>query len=312
MGRSNSAVVIMAVTKSTMRSLANAEGGAMNPPRTRMAPGLLGVALVWLCIVPANAAQGGGDDKQMMRYGGVLAPECGDYRLPQLLYLGDSLVVREGGKAILTGHNVKAVPAHFGATPPQEYEAAFTSEVAGSGALVFVFYRNASGLFAEVEGAAKVLAAVPAALKGRRVRHCDPNRNLAPGTKPPVEIGPSDLLRDAKFRRSYVQALGSLAKEPWLMQLDGPAQPVRKVQIGGNEYQLVSVCKNHDCYDIGDGLRQGESGSPRSSSGRTTRTRRGRTRTPVEGYVPQREVNFGRALVWQVSPRQSGVRPCGA
>jgi hypothetical protein len=214
-----------------------------------MALGLLGVPLLFLCAVPAAWAQGKVDDKLMLRYGGVLAPECGNYLLPQLLYLGDSLVVREGGKPILTGRNVKAAPAHFGTTQPPEFEAAFTSEVAGSGALVFVFYRNASGLFAEIEGGPKVMAAVPAALKGKRVRHCDPNRNLAPGTKPPVEIGPSDLLGEAKFRRSYVQALGPLAKEPWLMQLDGPAQPVRKVQIGGNEYQLVSVCKNHDCYD---------------------------------------------------------------
>jgi len=222
----------------------------MKTLRTTWIPlGGLGATLLFLCTMPAVWAQGKGDDKQMLRYGGVLAPECGNYLLPQLLYLGDSLVVREGGKAILTGLNVKAARAHFGATPPPEFEAAFTSEVAGSGALVFVFYRNASGLFAEIEGGPKVMAAVPAALKGKRVRHCDPNRNLAPGTKPPVEIGPSDLLRDAKFRRSYAQALGPLAKEPWLMQLDGPAQSVQKVRIGGNEYQLVSVCKNHDCYD---------------------------------------------------------------
>ena len=207
----------------------------MSSSRTAwLAPGLLGATLLFPCTVPATWAQGKVDDKLMLRYGGVLAPECGNYLLPQLLYLGDSLVVREGGKAILTGRNVNAAPAHFGATPPPEFEAAFTSEVAGIGALVLVFYRNASGLFAEIEGGPKVMAAVPAALKGKRVRHCDPNRSVASGTKPPAEIGPSDLLKDAKFRRSYMQALGPLAKEPWLMTLDGPAQPVKKVQIRGN------------------------------------------------------------------------------
>jgi Inhibitor of vertebrate lysozyme (Ivy) len=222
----------------------------MNTPRTTwLAPRLLGAALLLLCTAPAIWAQGKVDDKLMQRYGGVLAPECGNYLLPQLLYLGDSLVVREGGKAMLTGRNVKAAPTYFGAKPPPEFETAFTSEVAGGDALIFVFYRNASGLFAAVEGGPKVMAAVPAALKGKRVRHCDPNRNVAPGTKPSVEIGPSDLLRDAKFKRPYMQALGPLAKEPWLMELDGPAQPVRKVQVAGNDYQLASVCKNHDCYD---------------------------------------------------------------
>jgi hypothetical protein len=209
---------------------------------------LLGLALLLGAAVPAAWAQGKIDNKLMMRYGGVLAPDCGNYLLPQLKYLGDSLVVQDGGKPLVTGRNVKAAPSYFGATPPPEFENALTSEVGGE-ALVFVFYRNASGVFAVVEGGPKVMAAVPASLKGKRVRHCDPNRNMVPGTKPPAEVGPSDLLKDAKFRRAYLQALGPLAKEPWLTQLDGPAQPVKTVQVAGTDYQLLSVCKAHDCYD---------------------------------------------------------------
>ena len=222
----------------------------MNASRmTSFVQGLLGAAVLLLYAAPATWAQGKVDDNLMRRYGGVLAPQCGNYLLPQLLYLGDSLVVRDGGKAILTGRNVKSAPAYFGATPPPQFETALTSEVAGGDALTFVFYRTASGLFAAVEGAPKAMAAVPASLKGKRIPHCDPNRNIAPGTPPPVEIGPVDLLKDAKFKRLYVQALGPLAKEPWLMELDGPAQPVKKVQVAGIECQLASVCKNHDCYD---------------------------------------------------------------
>src|SRR5258706_11735437 len=155
------------------------------PSTTSLARGLLGLAPLLLYAATAAWAQGKIDGKLMLRYGGVLAPECGNYLLPQLLFPGDSLVVRDGGKAIVTGRNVKAAPTYFGTTPPPEFETALTSEVAGGGALVFVFYRNASGLFAAVEGGPKVMAALPAALKGKRVRHCDPNRNLAPGTKPP-------------------------------------------------------------------------------------------------------------------------------
>ena len=206
------------------------------------------VALV-LCAAQAAWAQGKIDTKLMQRYGGVLAPDCSNYLLPQLKYLGDSLVVQDGGKALLTGRNVKAVPQYFGATPPPEFETALTSEVAGGEALVFVFYRNASGLYAAVEGGPKVIASLPAAFKGKRVRHCDPNRNVAPGTAPPALLGPPDLLKDQAFKRSYTKALGPLAKEPWLMKLDGPAPPVKKVQVVGREYQLASVCKNHDCAD---------------------------------------------------------------
>ena len=222
----------------------------MNTPCTTfLSCRLLGAALSLLCAAPAAWAQGKIDGKLMQRYGGVLAPDCSNYLLPQLKYLGDSLVVQDGGKAVLTGRNVKAAPTYFGTTPPPEFETALTSEVAGGEALVFVLYRNPSGLHAAVEGGPKVMATLPGAFKGKRARHCDPNRNVAPGTTLPVQIGPPDLLKEAKFKRPYVQALGPLAREPWLMQLDGPAPPVKKVQVAGNEYQFASVCKNHDCGD---------------------------------------------------------------
>jgi hypothetical protein len=219
------------------------------PSRASRTCRLLGVALALAGASASSWAQGKIDAKLMQRYGGVLAPECANYLLPHLKYLGDTLVVQDAGKAVLTGRNVKAVPNYFGATPPPEFETALTSEVAPGEAMVFVFYRNASGVFAAVEGSPKVIAALPAALKGKRVRHCDPNRNAVPGAPPAAMTFPPDMLRDAGFKRAYVAALGPLAREPWLMKLDGPAQPVEKKRIAGNDYQVVSVCKNHDCYD---------------------------------------------------------------
>ena len=210
---------------------------------------LVGVTLSLLCAAAPGWAQGKVDAKLAQRYGGVLAPDCSNYLLPQLLFPGDSLAVRDGGKAVLTGRNVKAVPNYFGATPPPEFETALTSEVAPGEAMVFVLYRNASGLFATVEGSTTVLAALPAALRGKRVRHCDPNRNAVPGAPSAAMMMPPGMLRDASFKRVYLQALGPLAKEDWLTRLDGPAQPVEKKAMAGNEYQVVSVCKNHDCYD---------------------------------------------------------------
>jgi len=223
----------------------------MNTPSTtsRTHRRVVAVALALLCAAAPARAQGKVDAKLAQRYGGVLAPDCSNYLLPQLLFPGDSLVVRDGGKALLTGRNVRAVPAYFGATPPPEFEAALTSEIAPGEAMVFVFYRNASGLFATVEGGPKVMAALPAGLKGKRVRHCDPNRNAVPGAVPGAVTMPPGLLRDARFKRAYVQALGPLAKEDWLARLDGPAQPVEGKKIAGIEYQVVSVCKNHDCFD---------------------------------------------------------------
>lgn len=232
----------------------------------------LQAAMLILAVAIAPAwAQGKMDNKLMQRYGGVLAPDCSNYMLPQLKYLGDSLVVQDGGKAVLTGRNVKAAPNYFGATSPPEFEAALASEVAGGEALVFVFYRNASGLFAAVEGGPKVMAALPAAFKGKRARHCDPNRNAAPeaataaaggaasagaGNSAKIfkgyaltQLSAAGLLYNAKAKEIYYKALGPLVKEPWLAKLDGPSSEGQAIKVANDDYVMLYTCKNHDCYD---------------------------------------------------------------
>ena len=211
-------------------------------------------------------AQGKIDNKLMQVYGGVLAPDCSNYMLPQLKYLGDSLVVQDGGKAVLTGRNVKAAPKYFGATPPPEFETALTSEVTGGEALVFVFYRNASGLFAAVEGGPKVMAALPAAFKGKRARHCDPNRNIAPGAAAGpsaqakadpnkfngyalTELSASGLLFNAKAKEVYYKALVPHVKESWLAKLDRPSSEGQENKVANDDYVMLYTYKNHDCYD---------------------------------------------------------------
>jgi hypothetical protein len=115
--------------------------------------------------------------------------------------------------------------------------------------LVFVLTRDAAGVYATVDGSPKVMQTLPAALNGKRIRHCDPNRNAVPGSAPPAQGSPWDLLKDATFKQAYLRALGPLAKEPWLANLTGPAPPLRPVQVAGAEYQLATSCKAHDCYD---------------------------------------------------------------
>ncbi len=222
--------------------------------------------LALAAISSAAWAQSKSEIQRMQPHLGVLAPDCSNYMLPQLKHLGDSLVVQDGGKAVLTGRNVKPAPKHFGATPPPEFETAYTSEVAGGEALVFVYYRNASGLFAAVEGGPKAMAALPAAFKGgKRSRHCDPNRNAVPGAGVPseqakadpnkfkgyalTELSASGLLYNPKAKATYHKALGPLSKEPWLAKLDGPSSENKPVKVAGADYVLVSTCKNHDCFE---------------------------------------------------------------
>lgn len=227
------------------------------------------LAAIGVALIGAAGAQTLTPAQQqlMQRYGGVLAPDCSNYLQPQLLFLGDSLVVRNGGKAVLTGRNVKAAPAYFGSSPPPEFETAVTSDVGGGEAMVFVFYRSASGLFAAVEGGPKVMAALPAVFKGQRSRHCDPNRNAAPASASAggqakagdpnknfkgyalTELGAAGLLYNAKAKDAYYKALGPLVKEPWLAKLDGPSSENKAIKVAGADFVKVATCKNRDCYD---------------------------------------------------------------
>ncbi|HMO47611.1 MAG TPA: Ivy family c-type lysozyme inhibitor [Rubrivivax sp.] len=205
-----------------------------------------------LLALLALLALGGGataqtNQKLMQTLGGVYAPDCSSYLLPQLKFLGDTLVVQDQGRALLTGRKVRPAPA--GAFGPTGLVAALTSEVAPGESMDFVFTRDASGLYVTVDGNPRVMQTLPAALHGKRIRHCDPNRNAAPGGVPAAPPNPWDLLQDPAFKQAYLRALGPLASESWLARLSGPASPVRTLQLAGTDYELAAVCKPHDCCE---------------------------------------------------------------
>jgi len=58
----------------------------------------------------------------------------------------------------------------------------------------------------------------------------------------------SDLLKDPKFKAAYLGALGPKAKEKWLATMTNSAL-VRRVSVAGDEYQVATPCKPHDCGD---------------------------------------------------------------
>jgi hypothetical protein len=115
------------------------------------------------------------------------------------------------------------------------------------------------------------MAALPAALKGKRARHCDPNRNAPPagaaaasGAAAPAgtgnqakifkgyaltELSAAGLLYNAKAKEIYYKALGPLVKQPWLAKLDGPSSEGQAMRVANDEFVMLYTCKNHDCYD---------------------------------------------------------------
>lgn len=184
------------------------------------------------------------------QYGGVYSNACGDRSALSLKFYDDVMMVERGGKAV-TANRVQAGKTRAATAPDPDFKAVITGSVAGSSdGLSFVLHHNAQGLFATIEGGAQSLASLGSGVVGQRLRHCDPNRNALPGA--PVAAGPQgpdDLLRDTRFKTAYLKALGPLAREPWLKQLDGPAQELRKLTVAGTEYTLATVCKSHDCSE---------------------------------------------------------------
>ena len=57
-----------------------------------------------------------------------------------------------------------------------------------------------------------------------------------------------DLLKDAKFKKAYLSALGPKAKEKWLAAMTNSAL-VRTVAVAGDTYQVATPCKPRDCGD---------------------------------------------------------------
>lgn len=183
------------------------------------------------------------------RFGGVYSSACRDGAAPRLKLRGDTMQVERAGRTLLDAHTLRPAAAPPPGTPRgRDYQAAFVGEVAGGERLRVALFRNAEGLFVVADGGPRTAAALGPALRGQRLRHCDPERNRRPGAPPPpADRIPADYLRDARFKAAYAALLGPLARERWIARLDGPAPPVRQVRVGGTPHQLLAVCKPHDC-----------------------------------------------------------------
>jgi hypothetical protein len=199
------------------------------------------------CVpAPAFAALEAKLDGQV---GGVFSNACSDRSQIMIRLYGDVLDVERGSVAVKANKLKSSTQPPPGPAIP-DFKAVVRGEVKGGDGIVLVLTHNAKGLFARIDGGEKSLAPLGAGVIGMTVRHCDPNRNALPGAPPPPSLpSPPMLLKDARFKAAYNQALGPLAREPWLMKLDGPAPESRLVKVAGTDYLLASVCKPHDCSD---------------------------------------------------------------
>jgi hypothetical protein len=178
--------------------------------------------------------------------------DCKILTSPKATVFEEALVFLDGNKRI-AGSNVQAQASFYGSSSPPEFRTALVSDAPG-GQLIFFINEDASGYYITLDGDAKVVAAIGKTLVGKKFRRCDGGpkpANSAPAqparSYKMEELDAGGIILDPRAKAAYHKALGSLVREPWLAQLDGPSPQNRIVKVAGADYVLASSCKNHDC-----------------------------------------------------------------
>jgi hypothetical protein len=222
-------------------------------------PALLGIVCLTVCQ-PAAALDALEADTLKL-YGGVYATDCASPAAPHLR-VADTLNVEYGNQR-MTGGGLVAAYSYFGQEPPKNFQVALLSQLRGGASLVFHVYRDARGLYIELEGDPKVETALTAVLgKAQfkaKYRDCDAARRAPDPIAVPAaptraaagtdDVANWDYLGDKTFRARYRKALGAKANTPWIAQLNGPAPAARMETVADTAYRYVAVCKPHDCHD---------------------------------------------------------------
>ena len=213
-------------------------------------PRSLGTTTLFVALLLAGAsALAALDPATDRQVAGVFSNACGDRAQVMLRLYGDVLDIERAGVAV-KANRLKSSRQPPPGPPIPAFKASVRGEVKGGDGITLTLTHDASGLYARIDGGEASLAPLGRGIVGQRLRHCDPNRNALPGAPPPsAEQGPTDLLKDARFRAAYTQALGPLARERWIARLEGPAPALRTVRVSGIDYTWAASCKPHDCSD---------------------------------------------------------------
>jgi len=226
----------------------------------------IAAAVAALLLAAPVAAQNGIDAHALRQYGGRYATDCANPAAPQLRVAADALTIEQNGQR-MTGRGPVSAYSYFGnATPPKNFQVALIGTVRGGPQLLFMVYADATGAYIQLDGDAKVSAALGKALLAPKYRRCAGALAAAGAAAPvpskplplptaPTAAGPrglpqlAALTADPAFKRAYQRSIGPKASERWLARLDGPAPPTREQAFDGTPYVVVAVCKAHDCYD---------------------------------------------------------------
>lgn len=222
----------------------------------------IGIALTLLAWTASNHAQTGLSADLLRLYGGVYAMDCARPDSPKLRVERQTLQVEQGDRRLAARGPLQAIHAYFGQSAPPGFLVALEGEVRSRHQITFLVYGDAKGQYVNLDGTPAVLANLGPLAKAR-FNHCDAaiskraasvakdEQQAREATRAPMTASrarsPSELVRDARFRTTWLNALGPLSREPWLALMNGPAPELRTEQLAGQDWLLAAFCKPHDC-----------------------------------------------------------------
>lgn len=222
----------------------------------------VGVGCALLAGAPAWGQSGLNADVLRL-FGGPYALDCANPQSPRVRVEAAAIAIEQGNQR-LTARGLQAAFSYFGQAAPPNFFVALMGQIQGRHEAIFLVYGDAQGQYIEITGSPTVMANL-GSLGKSRFRSCDAGINqrvlaerkeeekAQAAARAPIASGtaqwPSELIRDPKFKPVYIRALGPLAKQRWLAQMDGPAGAMTQERVAGSAYQLAAFCKAHDCND---------------------------------------------------------------
>ena len=201
-------------------------------------------------------SQGKLDADTMKYFGGTYMLDCANNASAKATVLADALVFVQGDKRVAAAKPESAA-SFYGNSPPPESRTVLMGEAPG-GQLLFAIFQDKAGYYLKLDGDARVMAVIGRAIAQQKLRRCDGGASMpaptaaaaAPQKKYELhELDANAVLLSPKVKPTYFKALGPLARQPWLAELDGPAPQNQRTRVAGVDFVQMSACKNHDCAD---------------------------------------------------------------
>jgi Inhibitor of vertebrate lysozyme (Ivy) len=222
---------------------------------------LYGVTALMMVASPSAWSQNL-DAQALKNYGGTYMVDCKNNASAKVSVFANALVFLHGNQRVAS-NSIETGFSYFHPNPnPKGFLVTLINAGPGGLEMLWHVFQDSSGQYLVfVDADAKSATVIGKAIAKQKFRRCDGGASIKlaiPAATAPAqaqrtyalhELSAPGLLMDPTAKALYYKALGSLRRENWLAQLDGPSPQNKLVTVLGTRYTLAGACKNHDCYD---------------------------------------------------------------